>query len=77
MTGAVWATYVTFTQTDPSTKPKPKVVAPTSEVVTPGFIEPVNLTKVVSQTNVNVTVNCDKMCVSIDSDNFAFNKESA
>jgi len=73
LTGAVWATFVTFTQTDPSTKPKPKVVAPTPDV-TPGFIEPVNLTKVVSQTNVNVTVNCDKMCVSIDSDNFAFNK---
>lgn len=39
-----------------------------------GRLEPVNLAKVASETNINVTMNCEKMCVSIDSSNFTFNK---
>lgn len=39
-----------------------------------GQFTPVNLTQVVRETNINVTKNCDKMCVSIDSSNFAFTK---
>lgn len=37
-------------------------------------LEPVNLTEVASQTNINVTMNCEKMCVSIDSSNMTFTK---
>jgi len=74
LAGAVWVTGVTFTQTDPSTKhPRESITPPLSKVTSPK-LEPVNLTKVASETNVNVTINCEKMCVSIDSSNFTFNK---
>jgi hypothetical protein len=73
LTGAVWITGLTFTQTDPSTKtPRLPIIQP-STIQSPR-LEPVNLTKVASQTNINVTMNCEKMCVSIDSSNFTFNK---
>jgi len=82
LASAVWVTGLTFTQTDPSLKKsrpptipplQPTSISPPAAVPTPK-LEPVNLTKVVSQTNVNVTMNCPKMCVSIDSSNFTFNK---
>jgi hypothetical protein len=74
LAGAVWVTGVTFTQTDPSTKYTRESMTPPLSKVTSPKLEPVNLTKVASETNVNVTINCEKMCVSIDSSNFTFNK---
>ena len=74
LASAVWITAVTFTQTDPSSKKPRASILPTPPVVQSPKLEPVNLTEVASQTNVNVTLNCEKMCVSIDSSNFTFNK---
>jgi len=69
LSSAVLLTGVTITTTDPSSK------APTSPTVAPSpKLVPVNLTKVASQTNINVTASCENMCVSIDSSNFTFNK---
>jgi hypothetical protein len=58
--------------TTTSTKPKPKTT--TKAILNTGQIEPVNLTQIVSETNINVTINCNKECLSIDSKNFTFNK---
>ena len=55
-------------------KPKPKTTATTTTILNTGQIEPVNLTQIVSETNINVTVKYDKESVSIDSNNFTFNK---
>jgi hypothetical protein len=94
LTGAVWITGLTFTQTDPSSKTLRAPITKSSTIQSPRLepsknlrppitqsstiqsrrLEPVNLTKVASQTNINVTMNCEKMCVSIDSNNFRFNK---
>ncbi len=80
LASAVWVTGLTFTQTDPSLKkPRQPTIPPLKPKISPQAVptsklEPVNLTEVVSQTNVNVTMNCPKMCVSIDSSNFTFNK---
>jgi hypothetical protein len=35
-----------------------------------GRLEPVNLTKVASETNINVTLTCDQGCISVDAKNF-------
>ena len=48
--------------------------AATTATTTTGKLEPVNLTQIVSETSINVTMNCDTKCVSIDSSNFTFNK---
>ncbi|VEU33351.1 unnamed protein product [Pseudo-nitzschia multistriata] len=42
--------------------------------VATGRLESVNLTQVASETNINVTMNCEKMCLSVDSSNFTFTK---
>ncbi|OEU12630.1 mitochondrial carrier [Fragilariopsis cylindrus CCMP1102] len=55
-------------------KPKPKTTATTTTILNTGQIEPVNLTQIVSETNINVTVKYDKESISIDSNNFTFNK---
>ena len=51
-----------------ATKNKPaKGAASTSKA---GRIAPVNLTQVAAETNINVSLDCDKGCVSVDSQNF-------
>jgi len=46
----------------------------TAAIPDTGRLEAINLTQVVSETNINVTMNCNKGCISIDSNNFTFNK---
>ena len=53
---------------------QPQTVVQSPKVEPMNKLEPVNLTKVASQTNINVTMNCEKMCVSIDSSNMTFTK---
>eukprot|EP00536_Pseudo-nitzschia_multiseries_P010894 jgi/Psemu1/289357/fgenesh1_pg.350_\ len=62
----------TASTSSPSTPLPAKPLGPSA--VGPGVLEPVNLTRVASETNINVTINCEKMCASIDSSNFAFNR---
>ncbi|KAG7363928.1 mitochondrial carrier protein [Nitzschia inconspicua] len=37
---------------------------------TTGRLEPINFTQVASETNINVTLSCEKGCISVDSKNF-------
>uniref|UniRef100_A0A7S4AWB9 Uncharacterized protein n=1 Tax=Pseudo-nitzschia australis TaxID=44445 RepID=A0A7S4AWB9_9STRA len=64
--------------TAPTTPSAPKPLSAKtssqSSTVNAGRLETVNLTRVASETNINVTMNCEKMCVSVDSSNFTFNK---
>jgi len=54
-----------------TTETKPIITAAIPDT---GRLEAINLTQVVSETNINVTMNCNKGCISIDSNNFTFNK---
>lgn len=73
LSGAVLITGLTFTTTDPSSKEKNAPFTSPTTAPSPKLV-PVNITNVASKTNINVTASCEKMCVSIDSSNFTFNK---
>lgn len=70
LTSAVLVTAFTFAQMDPSSESPRQSIIPTTSVKSFARLEPVNITKVASQTNINVTMNRPKMCVSIDSQTF-------
>jgi len=66
-------TTATVSKTAPTPAPLP-AKTPSPTVASPGRLDTVNLTKVVSETNINVTMACTDRCLSIDSSNFTFNK---
>lgn len=45
-------------------------VTEAAKKIAPSNLAPVNLTQVVAETNINVTLQCDKECISLDSKNF-------